>query len=79
MTVKQWLAIRKEAGRKIDPKTAQRYLDVCSGSRPYGVDPEIPVECEQFGQGLLLLSSRQRHLGLVWRFAQVDRKALWKM
>src|SRR6478735_8713371 len=44
MTVKQWLAIRKEAALKIDPETAEVtwiYAEECD---PYGVHPDLPAE-----------------------------------
>lgn len=48
--VKKWLAIRKKAALKIDPKTAKviwRYAQVLD---PYGVDPDLPIECQQVGR-----------------------------
>ena len=50
MPVKQWLAIRKKAARRIDPKTAKviwRYAQVLD---PYGVDPDLPKECQCVGR-----------------------------
>jgi hypothetical protein len=37
--VKKWLAIRKEAGRKIDPETAEVYWIYGVTGDPYGLDP----------------------------------------
>ena len=45
-----WLAIRKEAGLKIDPETAEvtwRYAHTCD---PYGVYPDLPEEYQQVGR-----------------------------
>lgn len=50
MTVEDWLAMRKEEGLKIDPSTAEvdwRYARVLD---PYGVDPELPKDCQQVGR-----------------------------
>jgi hypothetical protein len=49
ITVSEWLAIR-EAGRKIDPETAKvccRYTLIID---PYGIDPDLPKECQQVGR-----------------------------
>ena len=43
MTVKEWLAIRKQAALKIDPETAEVtwiYAEECD---PYGVHPDLPA------------------------------------
>jgi hypothetical protein len=49
MTIEEWLAIRKEAGLKIDPETAEvcwRYAQVLD---PYGVFPELAKEYDCVG------------------------------
>jgi hypothetical protein len=46
MTVEQWLAIRKEAGRHIDPATAEVEWWHALTLDPYGVDPP-PEEYQQ--------------------------------
>jgi hypothetical protein len=50
MTVGQWLAIRKEAGRQIDPETAEVDWWYAQTLDPYGVDPDLPEECQQIGR-----------------------------
>jgi hypothetical protein len=45
ITVEQWLAIRKEAGLKIDPETAEVFWKYALTLDPYGVYPELPEEC----------------------------------
>jgi hypothetical protein len=50
MTVEQWLAIRKEAGLKIDPETAEVAWWTAYTLDPYGVDPNLPAELQQFGR-----------------------------
>jgi hypothetical protein len=44
MTVEQWLAIRKEAGLKIDPETAEVTWEYANTLDPYGVYPDLPGE-----------------------------------
>lgn len=40
----KWLAIRRKAGRKIDPETAEVTWIFAYDFDPYGVDPELPEE-----------------------------------
>jgi hypothetical protein len=44
MTVEEWLAIRKEAGLKIDPETAKLSWHWAPIMDPYGVIPNLPDE-----------------------------------
>ena len=46
----QWLAIRKEAGLRIDPDTAEVEWDYAQTLDPYGVHPNLPEECRQVGR-----------------------------
>ena len=46
----QWLAIRKEAGLKIDPETAEVYWTYAQTEDPYGIYPDLPDEWEQIGR-----------------------------
>jgi hypothetical protein len=39
----QWLAIRKEAGLKIDPETAEVYWTYAQTEDPYGIIPTCPM------------------------------------
>jgi len=50
MSVKQWLAIRKEAGLKIDPETAEVTWIYAWTVDPYGVHPDLPEEHQQAGR-----------------------------
>ena len=50
MTVDEWLAIRKEAGRKIDPETAEVEWTYAQTLDPYGIYPELPEEWQQVGR-----------------------------
>jgi len=50
MTKEQWLAVRKEAAREIDPETALVWWDYRQVCDPYGVDPDLPEECQCIGR-----------------------------
>jgi hypothetical protein len=50
MTVEQWLAIRKEAGLKIDPETAEVDWKYAYTLDPCGVHPDLPEEYQQIGR-----------------------------
>jgi hypothetical protein len=49
-TKEQWLAVRKEAALRVDPETAE--VDWTYGQilDPYGVDPDLPEECQCIGR-----------------------------
>jgi hypothetical protein len=46
----QWLAIRKEAGLKLDPETAEVEWCYAQTVDPYGVDPDLPEQCPRTGR-----------------------------
>jgi hypothetical protein len=48
--VKKWLAIRKKAGRQIDPETAEVDWWYAQVVDPYGVRADIPEELQQVGR-----------------------------
>jgi hypothetical protein len=50
ITVEQWLAIREEAGLKIDPETAEVASWFTQVGDPYGVYPEPPEEYQCVGR-----------------------------
>jgi hypothetical protein len=51
MTVDEWRAARKEAGLKIDPKTAEVDWEYGQILDPYGIyGDELPEECDQIGR-----------------------------
>jgi hypothetical protein len=50
MTKEQWLAVRKEAALQIDPETALVWRDYGQILDPYGVDPDLPEECQCIGR-----------------------------
>jgi hypothetical protein len=47
MSIEQWLAVRKEAGTKIDPATAEVHWAYRQSLDPYGVYGELPEICQQ--------------------------------
>jgi hypothetical protein len=59
MTVEDWLAVRKEEGRKIDPATAEVDWEYAQTSDPYGVKPDLPEELQQVGRAYFC--SKTRH------------------
>src|SRR5947209_3619717 len=48
--IEQWLAVRKEAGRRIDPHTAAVEWWYAQTLDPYGINPELPEEYQQVGR-----------------------------
>jgi hypothetical protein len=46
----QWLAIHKEAGLKLDPETAEVEWCYAQTLDPFGVDPDLPEQCQQVGR-----------------------------
>jgi hypothetical protein len=50
LTREEWLAIRKEAGLRIDPATAEIYWCWGQVMDPYGVGANLPEECWQVGR-----------------------------
>jgi hypothetical protein len=75
---KIWLAIRKEAGLKIDPETAEVEWIYAHTLDPYGVYPELPEECQQVGREYFARSPGSD----VWvdfgDLPEATRDALWK-
>ena len=70
--IEKWLAIRKEAGLKIDPETAEVDWDYGNDFDPYGVwdEWEVPQEFEVVGRQRLGACSGKRCLGSFQRFAR---------
>jgi hypothetical protein len=73
-----WLAIRKEAGLKIDPETAEVDWTYAQTLDPYGLDPDLPEEYRQVGRAYFARSPGSK----VWvHFSDLPkdtRDALWK-
>ena len=78
MPVEQWLAIRKEAARQIDPETAEVMWEYVEMADPYGVDPDLPEEYECIGRGYFA-SSPGSDVWVSFRdLPEATRDALWK-
>src|SRR6266566_7355858 len=76
--VKKWLAIRKKAGRKIDPKTAEVMWTYTETFDPYGVDPELPEEYQQVGREYFARSPGSDIWVWFGDLPAATRDALWK-
>jgi hypothetical protein len=48
--VEQWLQVRKDAGLRIDPKTAEVTWSYCQTMDPYGIATDLPEELRQVGR-----------------------------
>ena len=57
LTIEQWLQVRKEEGRKIDPNTAEVWWKWAETSDPYGVYPHPPEEYQCVGRAYFARSS----------------------
>ena len=76
--VQQWLAIRKEEGLKINPKTAEVDWSYAQTLDPYGVDPDLPEEYQQVGREYFARSPASDiwvHFG---DLPEETRNALWQ-
>jgi len=78
MTVEQWLAIRKEAGLKIDPETAEVQWIHARPFDPYGVYPDLPEECQQVGRVYFARSPGSDVWVCFYDLPEATRDALWK-
>jgi hypothetical protein len=75
---KIWLAIRTEAGLKIDPETAEVEWEYAQTLDPYGLDPDLPEECQCVGREYFARSPGSDvwvHFG---DLPEATRDALWK-
>jgi hypothetical protein len=75
----QWLAIRKEAGLKLDPESAEVEWCYAQTLDPYGVDPDLPEQCQQIGREYFARSPASD----VWvnfrDLSKTIRDALWNV
>jgi hypothetical protein len=76
--VEQWLAIRKEAGLKIDPETAEVCWEYAQVADPYGVYPDLPEECQQVGRAYFARSPGSDIWVHFHDLADETRNALWE-
>ena len=73
-----WLAIRKEAGLKIDPETAEVQYIYAQTLDPYGVDPDLPEELQQIGREYFARSPGSDVWVCFYDLPEATRDALWK-
>ena len=78
MDVKQWLAIRKEAGLTIDPETAEVMWIYAQTLDPYGVHADLPEECQQVGREYFARSPGSDIWVCFGDLPKATREALWK-
>ena len=78
MTVEEWLAIRKEAGLKIDPKTAEVDWTYAQTLDPYGIYTEPPDECSQVGREYFARSPGSDIWVEFGDLPKATRDALWE-
>jgi hypothetical protein len=77
-TVEEWLGIRKEAGLKIDPETAEVHWSYAQTLDPYGVDPDLPEEYQQVGRAYFARSPGSDIWVWFGDLPEEIRTALWK-
>jgi hypothetical protein len=78
MTTEEWLAIRKEAGLKIDPDTAEVCWWYAQVVDPFGVFPEIAKEYDCVGREYFARSPGSDIWVQFGDLPEATRKALWK-
>jgi hypothetical protein len=78
MTVEQWLAIRKEAGLKIDPETAEVDWNYAQTLDPYGVHGDLPEDCRQIGREYFARSPGSDIWVSFIDLPDATREALWE-
>src|SRR5262245_37998056 len=74
---KEWLATRKEAGREIDPETAEVMETTGCFFDPYNINPELFEEERPVGR-VLFARSPGSDIWVVWGdLPRATEKALW--
>jgi len=76
--IKNWLAIRKEAGLHIDPETAEVEWIYALTLDPYGIYPELPEEYRQVGREYFARSPGSDVWVEFGDLPEATRAALWK-
>jgi hypothetical protein len=70
--------IRREAGLKIDPATAEVEWWYIQMADPYGVEPELPEEYQQIGRGYFARSPETDVWIWFCDLPEATRDALWQ-
>jgi hypothetical protein len=78
MTVEEWLAIRKDAGLKIDPATAEVDWAYEYTLDPYGVYGDLPSEYRQIGREHFARSPGSDVWVWFGDLPEKTREALWE-
>ena len=77
-TIEEFLAIRREAGLKIDPETAEVLWDYAQVLDPYGIYPNLPPQWDCVGRAYFARSPNSE----VWvsfdDLPETTREALWQ-
>jgi hypothetical protein len=76
--LKQWLAIRKEAGLQIDADAAEVEWTYAYTLDPYGIHPELPEELQQVGRAYFARSPGSDVWVEFGDLPDATRKALWE-
>jgi hypothetical protein len=76
--VQEWLAIRKEAGLKLDPKTAEVTWCYAQTLDPYGVCNEFPELLSQVGREYFARSPESKIWVELGDLPESTRTALWE-
>jgi hypothetical protein len=74
----EWLAIRSEAGRQIDPDISEVDWEYGQVLDPYGIDAELPEECQQVGRNYFARSPRSDVWVSFHDLPTATRDALWE-
>ena len=78
LTLEQWLQMRKEEGRKIDPETAEVWFTWAQTLDPYGVYPDLPEECQQVGRAYFARSPGSDIPVSFYDLPDETRRRLWE-
>ena len=74
----EFQSVRTEAGRKIDPATAEVEWTYAQTLDPYGIDPDLPEECHQVGREYFARSPGNDVWVWFGDLPEATRTALWK-
>ncbi len=78
LTIEQWLQVRKEEGRKIDPDIAEVTWSYVETSDPYGVYPHLLEEYQQVGRGYFARSPGSDIWVSFYDLPDETRRQLWE-
>jgi hypothetical protein len=78
LDVEEWLAIRKEAGLHLDLEIAEVFWKYTQVLGPYGVEPDLPPECDQTGRDYFARSPRSDVWVWFGDLPNPTSGALWK-